>query len=135
MNSNLGALEFNMIVETLYCLDGLIAGIADNFEALALVDHVLVQVGQEHVLVVLLFLAPVAHFDLSHHLFHQLVLHVPEQWLQKRRPWIAIEAVNRDPIELLDRIVIKVLCDVPLLNDVAIGALALLDALTFGAEG
>lgn len=86
-------------------------------------------------LVVLFLLASMAHLNLSKHLLHELVLDIPKEWLKKSWPRISIETMDGDSIVLLNRMVVQNLSDVSLLNNVAIGALSLLNTMAIRVEG
>lgn len=70
LNLQLRTIIFDMLVQSLHGFYRLITCVASNLEALAFVVNVFVQVCQEDMLIVLLIVAPVPHFDLAQHLFH-----------------------------------------------------------------
>ena len=70
LNLQLRTIIFDVLVQSLHGFNGLIACIASNLKPLAFIVNVLVQVCQEDMLIVLLIVASVLHFDLAEHLFH-----------------------------------------------------------------
>lgn len=44
LDLHLGAVKLNVVVKSLHCFDWKVTSIANDFEALALVDHMLVEV-------------------------------------------------------------------------------------------
>lgn len=70
LDLQLRAVKFDVVVKSLHRFNRLVACVAYYFETLTFVDHVFVEVREEHMLVVLLLLAPVAYLYLSKHLLH-----------------------------------------------------------------